>query len=119
MGKHDTTKEWSAEKLPLEAGSATVEPLKAVEWQFPLGSCYARLSIVADATGEITPEDMDALTEIASLMKRQLVRRQGESQSDQGMAAARCGLNQLETLSPSPSPPCSPLPESPTDSESK
>ena len=63
------------------AGSATVEPLKAVEWQFPLGSCYARLSIVADATGEITPEDMDALTEIAALMKRQLVRRQGESQS--------------------------------------
>lgn len=63
------------------AGSATVEPLKAVEWQFPLGSCHARLSIVADATGEITPEDMDALTEIAALMKRQLVRRQGESQS--------------------------------------
>lgn len=66
-----------------QACSATVEPLKAVEWQFPLGSCHARLSIVADATGEITPEDMDALTEIAALMKRQLVRRQGESQNNQ------------------------------------
>ena len=64
-----------------QACSATVEPLKAVEWQFPLGACHARLSIVADATGEITPEDMDALTEIAALMKRQLVRRQGESQN--------------------------------------
>lgn len=54
---------------------ASVEPLKAVEWQFPLGACHARLSIVADSTGEIDPEDMDALIEMAALIKRQLIRR--------------------------------------------
>lgn len=78
----DTKKDEPGGSCPPVTCSAAVEPLKAVEWQFPLGSCHARLSIVADAAGEITPDDMDALTEIAALMKRQLVRRQGEQRND-------------------------------------
>ena len=49
-----------------------VEPLKSVEWQFPLGGGVARLSIVSN---EITPADMDALQEMSTLIKRQLERR--------------------------------------------
>lgn len=58
--------------LAASTGSVVVEPLKSVEWQFPLGSGVARLSIVSD---EITPADMDALQEMSVLIKRQLERR--------------------------------------------
>ena len=65
----------------LMCGEAT---LRAAEWQFPHGSCVAKLSIAAGQTGEITAEDMDALTEMAALIKRQLVRRQGQPQNGAG-----------------------------------
>ena len=40
-------------------------------WQFPIGGAIASLNII----GPVMPEDMDALAEMAILIKRQLLRR--------------------------------------------
>ena len=60
-----------------------VKPLKFADWFFPLGSCHARLIIEADKIGEIEPEDMDALCELAAILKRQLERRKSRIQNTQ------------------------------------
>lgn len=59
-----------------------MKPLKFADWFFPLGSCHARLIIEADKIGEIEPEDMDALCELAAILKRQLERRKSRIQND-------------------------------------
>lgn len=58
-----------------------MKPLKFADWFFPLGSCHARLIIEADKIGEIEPEDMDALCELAAILKRQLERRKSRIQN--------------------------------------
>ena len=63
------------------AGSEGMPPLTAAQWMFPLGGCDAKLSIVAMPGCAITPEDMDALAEIAALMKKQLQRRAATPQN--------------------------------------
>ncbi len=59
-----------------------MKPLKFADWFFPLGSCHARLIIEADKIGEIEPEDMDALCELAAILKRQLERRKSRIQNN-------------------------------------
>ena len=72
---------------PAPTGYA-MPPLTAVEWMFPLGGCDAKLSIVAMPGCVIEPEDMDALAEIAGLMKKQLQRRAATPQNVKDQATA-------------------------------
>lgn len=78
-----------SEGRTIQAPKEAPEPLRFAEWQFPLGSCTARLSIVAEGTGEITTLDIDALVEMADLIRRQLVRRHGKCM-DQGSGYWDC-----------------------------
>lgn len=63
------------------SGAPDAPPLKFADWLFPLGSCHARLIIEADKIGEIEPEDMDALADLAAILKRQLERRKSRLQN--------------------------------------
>lgn len=50
------------------------------EWSFPLGGHRATLTIVSEPGGTIEPEDIDALSEISMVFKRQIIKRQQERQ---------------------------------------
>ena len=50
--------------------------LKCADWQFPIGDSTARLVIVPDNGGVITPEDLGELIKLIRIMKRQLEKRE-------------------------------------------